>query len=54
MMSVKQHLVDVTIIEGSIEGCSGGEKKRKQAGFVKGQCINQPEVVLEGQHCLTE
>lgn len=48
----KRQLIDVMIIEDSLEDCGGDEKKRKQSvddGKLK---VLQPKVVLDIQHCL--
>ncbi|CAK8563176.1 unnamed protein product [Lathyrus sativus] len=48
----KRQLVDVMITEGLIEDCGVGENKQKQTEVGSDFLINQPEVVLDGQHRL--
>ncbi|XP_058725488.1 uncharacterized protein LOC131596762 [Vicia villosa] len=51
----KRHLVDVMIIEGEVEDCGSGEKKRRggQDALVRSPQL-LPEVVLEDQHRLEQ
>ncbi|CAI8612526.1 unnamed protein product [Vicia faba] len=50
----KRHLVDTMIVEGNLDECGVGEKKRKQTGDVSGVLNNGPELVLEDQHRLPQ
>ncbi|XP_058775391.1 uncharacterized protein LOC131649656 [Vicia villosa] len=50
----KRHLVDVMVVEGSLEDYGGGDKKRKQVADTKHSLNKGPEVVLDDQHRLPQ
>ncbi|XP_058776207.1 uncharacterized protein LOC131650519 [Vicia villosa] len=50
----KRQLIDVMIIEGDVEGCVSGEKKRKGLGVGEEKSVKEPEVVLDDQHRLAQ
>ncbi|XP_058782089.1 uncharacterized protein LOC131656370 [Vicia villosa] len=50
----KRNLVDVMIVDGTVEGGGMGEKKLKGQETVTVQEMNNPEVVLETQHRLSQ
>ncbi|XP_058727213.1 uncharacterized protein LOC131598649 [Vicia villosa] len=50
----KRQLVDVMIVDGSVEDCGSGEKKRRQVAESDPNLTPLPEVVLEAQHRLSQ
>lgn len=52
--SSKRQLIDVMIIEGYVEECGSGDKKRKQNSI--GPTLSKLilEAALDGQHCLEQ
>lgn len=50
----KRHIVDVMIIDGTVDGAGSGEKKFKSQGSPKEKFSTELEVVLESQHRLQQ
>lgn len=53
-MEGKRKLVDVQIVEGSMEELHKQVKKQKPEDIVATNVLNLPEMVLEGQHHLPQ